>query len=562
MVSDLRADQQFTTDNSRGTATFNLSQGLTVGGTSAAAAIQVSYNATTNSYTVASSGTSQTFSPVERQASSTSEQNSYFKTDGAVRDYLTLLVRPYTASIANKYVGMGYWQRNTISGSTQNTTFDAFVYGFDTPTAAIPHTGAAGFRIDAFGLITVPGKEPKAISGTGTMQVDFLSGLFQSKSYVGEYSLTSDAYSSGGSIFLQTSGHLTSGNGLFGNMSYSSLDGTVSGSIAGRFYGPAAEELGASFSASNATGSSLTGTLTGARDASAPVTQALTNIVTDTPMTDHYAHFYAGTDTSLTPAFRGSLGTNAFSYDTGSVTPHTDGSITIHLSNADSPDTILTSADRSTIQRANFTSYDKVTQPFLRAGALPSHVDLYKPGNSNTELALSYASFGIWSSRFVNGTFVLDQRDFFTYGLETPTSILSYRSGTGTYDGVAYGATTANGVTQDVTGTSRFDVNFGAQNYTGSLTLASQPVGGGSSAALGTWTFGDRLVAGQMAQTPLLRDGVGNTVMPAEYNSISPRFYGPDGEEIAGTFTIIQTMANSAGVGNVSITGATVAKRR
>jgi hypothetical protein len=548
----------FTTNAASETTTFDLGHGSVIAASGVASTVQVSYDAGTKSYTVATSDRKQTFSPADVQAGIFTGETRYVKTSVAGRDYLTLVVAPYTGKTANKYVGLGYWQRNVVDGSVQSTSFDSFVYGFDTVASAVPRVGSGGYVVDAFGLVTTPGKEAKAFSGSGTFDVDFLRGLFQTKVMVGEYSLTSDSYGSGGTIQLQGAGHLSSGNGFSGNISYTGFDGTVAGKMSGLFFGPNAQELGASFTTDNAGGAVVTGGLTGQLDGTrAPVTLAVSNVVVDTDFTEHFSEFNSGNDTSLTPAFRGSIGYNG--QEAGKVTVRKDGTVVVTLANSVSPPTTFAASDRSPVQRVNFTSYDVVAPAGPLGGGGPTHLDLYQPGAANTELALSYLSFGIWAQAYQNATYSQVRKDFLVYGLETPAGLLSRRTGSASYGGVVYGATTTDtGVLQDVGGTSRFDVDFGAHQFSGALDLTAQAAGGAVN-ALGTWTFADRLTAGQMVETRLSKSGV-SAPAPLAYNSITPRFYGPNGEEIGATFSIQKGYPSD--VGTTAITGVTVAKQR
>lgn len=551
-LADLHANQQFDTVGANTTTSFDTSKDVVLSAASTPATVSVSYDAGTESYTVSANGRSETFNPSEIQSGTLTGETRYMTAGSGGSDYLTLVVKPYTGMTPNRYVGLGYWQHDDLSGSTQNTQFDSFVYGFATPATAVPKTGTAGYVTDVFGLLTTPGIEPKSISGSGTFQVDFDSGLFQTQAYISEYTLTKAEAATGGGIYIQSDGHLSSGNGFSGNVAYSGFDGTMAGTMSGSFYGPNAEEMGASFSATNASGAALTGSMTGQRSAGqAPVSQSLTNIVADTQVPERFTEWTTGSDTSETPVFRGSIGYDE--EDPGRVTLRQDGSATIQLSNSMATAADVTAADRSATQRPNFNSYDTVVN------GQPVHIDLYKPGSANSELALTYASFGIWSSPFQNGTYSQLRNDFFVYGFETPQYLLSQRTGTGSYDGVVYGSTsTVGGTTEDVGGTSHFDVNFGAQKFSGALDLFAQPGGGAPQVSLGTWTFADQMVHGQMVETTLLKNGVPG-VGDLAYHSIDPRFYGPDGEEIAATFSIQNGYAGT--VGTTAITGVTVAKR-
>ncbi len=123
-----------------------------------------------------------------------------------------------------------------MSAGVQNTSFDSFVYGLETPAAAVPRTGSAGYVTDNFGFVTIPGKAPLAFTGAGTFNIDLSLGTFASSAYVYEYELTSARAQSGGGIQLIAGGHLGSGNAFTGNVTYSDTYATMSGTIAGRFY--------------------------------------------------------------------------------------------------------------------------------------------------------------------------------------------------------------------------------------------------------------------------------------------------------------------------------------
>jgi hypothetical protein len=183
-------------------------------------------------------------------------------------------------------------------------------------------------------------------------------------------------------------------------------------------------------------------------------------------------------------------------------------------------------------------------------------LSLFQPGATNTELALTYAGFGSWAGGASPGYDSFDGRVFFTYGITTPTYLLAGKTGTASYSGVVHGVgALRDGSVYDVGGTSHFGVDFGAQTFNGSLQMTASQASGGSSRDLGNWTFADHLSAGQLVGTGL--------VAPANSSgapgTITPQFYGPDGEEIGGVFSL-QTGADSA-ADTMRVVGATVAKR-
>ncbi|MEO7691911.1 MAG: transferrin-binding protein-like solute binding protein [Sphingomonas sp.] len=540
-LSDLRYNQTFATDAASGTTVIATPAPALVTGpnTTMRSTIQVRYDANSQSYTIDGPGRSQSFTPADIQTGSQPGETHYFKNDGSVRDYLTLAVLPYTSNTPNQYVGLGYWQRNTGSGGVQNTSYDSFVYGFDTPGAAMPKTGSAGYATDTLGFVTTPGKAPRAFTGAGTFNVDFGLALFSAQTSVTEYDLTSSETLTGGGLEFSARGHLGSGNGFTGNFTYSGRDTTVSGTIGGRFYGPGAEEMGASFSADNAAGAAVTGSLTGKRDASVlPVNLALTNVVAD-------QLFYASESEVILG--RGPNPPGA-SHGIGQFTLRADGGLSIIGPTSSIDYAIYTVADRVNDPRANFITYQKTIN------GIPTQISLYRPGSANSELALTYTSFVDWSTSTSNNYGAVPVHLFFSYGIETERSLLARRTGTASYAGIAYGVGVRNdGLNYDVRGTSHFDVDFSTQHFTGSLALNGTPKDGSAATDFGAWTFANPLSAGMMVESALSHAGAG-------FGGISPRFYGPDGEEIGGSF-YIQNGAQGA-PNTVHIAGATVAKRQ
>ncbi|MBB3911212.1 transferrin-binding protein-like solute binding protein [Sphingomonas desiccabilis] len=527
-LADLKYSQSFVNDASTASTTLDLTTKTAISASSSGSTLTIRYDAGSQGYTVSVDGRSQTFTPADISAGSSASgtETLYQKTDGTNRDYLTLVKVPFTGNEATQYVGLGFWQRNVVTDARQDTQYTSFTYGLPTGAAAMPRSGTAAFRIDTFGLVSKPGQEPLAFQGQGMFSVDFGAGVFSAETSNTETSLVSGSGIVGGGIDLIAAGHLTSGNQFSGNALYEGQYGSVGGTLDGRFYGPTAQELGASFNANGADGYTVAGSFTGQRDASAtPANLTLTN------MTQSQL-FY----TQFTYNMVGQLNwqnAETFTY----VPPSSDlygGQFTV-------ADKVVSNDPNFTIYRKTFSnSYD----------SQEATLQLYKPGAGNSELALTYASFGHWSTnvRFGTGTQPVD--DYFAYGLTTPAKLLSGKTGTGRYAGVLYGtATTATG-RFDVKGSSRFNVDFGKQSYSGALAMAGTPAGAGK-VDFGSFDFAGTL--GYSAAADITRDG-------QVVGQIRPQFYGPDGEEIAAPFSL-QSPENSA-AGYAAITGATVAKRQ
>jgi hypothetical protein len=235
----------------------------------------------------------------------------------------------------------------------------------------------------------------------------------------------------------------------------------------------------------------------------------------------------------------------------GQVTRQLNGSVIFGPGDSRFAAAAFAASDQIADGRANYLTYQKVVN------GVTTTLSIFRPGAANTELALTYAGFGNWAGGAATGYDPFDGRVYFTYGIETPRDLLSRRTGTANYAGIARGAAAAtDGTTYDVTGSSQFAVDFGGQSYNGALQLAATASGGGTSRDLGNWTFADRLGYGQMVSTRLF--GPAGSV--GSNGSIAPRFYGPDGEEIGATFSLL-TGAEGA-TGTLAVVGAAVAKRQ
>jgi len=541
--------------------------------------VQVHFDAATQTYTLSSGARSSAFASMDLQSGSAVGETRYEHHANGTSQHLTLVTKPYSLSKFNTYVALGYWETIQAASGNQSSQFDVFAYGYQTSAAAVPKTGAASYDMDAFAMVAVPGQEPKALAGAGTFDVDFLSGAFSAKAFVQEYGLgNSDTNGMGGNIVLRAGGNIGSGNSFSGKVAYTGfVSGTagspfanVAGTIQGSFFGPNAEELGASFFADNVDGAHVAGALTGQRTTTTPATLAISNLLADTTFDSRLSELRLYFDTTATSVFKDASGyAPDYWWQPGKVTLSLNGDVIVQTTYNSDPRATFTSADRSPVQRTNFTSFDTsdATQ-FSSPDKAAVHFDLYKIGKDNPELQLSYVGFGIWSQTSLGADTVYshttsrtDMYDYILYGLETPKLLLSGRTGSASYQGVIYGNSAAsNGALQDVGGTSRFNVDFAAQTFGGSLELTVGAVGGPKS-ALGTWTFSDHLTDGQMGPTTL-SPNIATFNIP-DGNTINPRFYGPEGNEIGATFSIVRSMTPPdimGGYSKISITGVTVAK--
>lgn len=546
----LHANQTFASDAGANTLAFDLSAQTVTSASKAAGDLSIHYDADAKSYAVSLGGVSETFLPADVSATTSNDtQYTVHSADGT--DYLTLVSVPYGGTPAGQYVRMGYLQRNVLAGSTQNTQFATFTYGLDTAAGAVPRTGSAGYQIDIFGLASTPGNEPRVFEGPGTFSTDFASGVFtEQSSSLTEYNLLTGGGSYGGGIFLNASGHLSSSDGTFsGYAVFDGQSGQIPGTLTGRFYGPAAQELGASFSGTSSGGASMTGSFTGTKDPNATLPNfTLTNLTQDQVL-------YAPTawleiwqhpgDSSLYQV-RTNYGSGQFNRQGGAfVFAPPDTSL---------PHGPFKSSDVIASNDPNFTAY-KATLSDSSGNPQDATLQLYKPGSVNGELALTYTSFGHLSTTSPTGYYNYIDDAYFVYGLETQQFVMLGRTGTAQYNGVAYGSAAKEGTAAayDVTGTSRFNVDFSAQSMSGALSLKGAGRNGTPSLDFGTYDFAGAL-SGYVIDTtlPLMIGGSAG-------GSLTTRFYGPKGEEIGGEFSIVVPPGNPGAM--TGIAGVTVAKQ-
>lgn len=505
--------------------------------------LSLSYDAATRTYTVVGGGRSQPFRPADRVVDRIAGEARYRTTNElGSSDYLTLAALTYTTGIPNSFVGMGYWQHNRQGAAgIQETDFYTFTYGFDTPATAVPRTGYASWDTDIFGLYTRPGERTRTMQGSGRFDVDFANAAFITIGDLVEF----DVVGSGGAstLHLNGGGSITSDGRFSGVISYSG----ASGSLDGGFYGPAAQELGASFLATNSVGSVLNGAMTGKRNTqTAPSTNiTLLNLQVDQILEGQFAG-------QINPIGTASVGTPV----SGAWSTPVNG---VHVTAA-GPSTI-----EMLIGGINQLSAD-VSQPrlnFIRyTGQSPTvspvTVDFFRPGPTNTELALTYTSFATWRWTTYDAPgggapTVNDSTFYVIYGLKPPSSFLNGLSGTASYNGVVYGiGSTREGARYDLGGTSTFLVDFGAGLYSGSLQVNGQDSSGGAL-DFGTYDFSSSLNGGGFDAAVL-------NPHPTWSQVIRPEFYGPQGQEIGANFNLL--IGEYGAPGTVYLDGITVAKQQ
>ncbi|RHW18134.1 hypothetical protein D1610_06520 [Sphingomonas gilva] len=523
-LADLQYSENFTNDAASGSGTIRKSDG---GGSATAArsTVTVRYDAAARSYTITSGSRSQTFAPADRSASDSSAFfDVYYRTNGSTQDALSLTRPGSSGPLTYNYVGSGFWQRVSENSSSYTLGVDAFTYGVETPDAAMPRSGGAVYSIDLIGSSGLT-----TYSGAGSLSADFASSRLS-------MDVDFQEILDGGVVnpFLydfSASAQIGGANRFEGTFRTNVFE-QFSGQLNGRFYGPAAEEVGATFVGSGDYGSVIVGTITGRQDNTLPGrNQTLVDLVFSENFSTQFAsfHYVLDSDGVIVRADRFGTSRLELGYDV-----QTDGyTLTGSFDNIDQfhPSSRVESKSNNL-----FTVYETVQ------GDRTNRLTMYNPGGGNDELALSYASFGRWEQiEPENGlpTAEFTREAAFVYGVRTAVDQMP-RTGNAHFEGVAYGIANqpeAGGTLWDITGTSRFDVSFQSQGFTGSLNLAGTARNTGNPRDFGTYVIDDgRISSGAMSAAIMRNDQV--------LGGFHGNLYGPDASEIAGAFSF-QTPLNN-----------------
>lgn len=541
----LTNSETFATDGTAIAASYTTSAPGTV--TASTPTISVAYDAASGSYTVTSGSRSQSFRPSDKDAANSSAQLTVFqRTAGDTTDSLTLTNTGTAGAYRYQYVGAGFWQRTVQNGGALSASVDAFTYGVRTPASAVPRTGLGSYAVDLIAVQAYP-TEVASLAGNGRLDVDFaggsigISGSGRSVGLVQGRSLIFD--------FLGRATIASASNQFTGTMSLSSFGD--SGTLSGRFFGPGAEEVGATFATTSNTSDGAirtVGTITGRKN----VTNSDTLATVATPrsfdlITMPLSYYVDSTTGLVASANAGSRDQNTLGFDRSA------GSYTLYGTN-------FTAA---TLVAAESTARIKTYR--VINGTDVSTLKVYVPTGSSGELVLNYSGFGVYSTQ----TKQFPGQDgflfrWFSYGLETAASALP-RTGTASFSGQLYGNAQRPGASggYDMRGTGTLDVSFspgGGGSVTGTLAPVFTPTGGGASFDYGKLSFAGQLTSGLNAIDGPITHAPGATQNFTGYGF--GRLFGPNGEEAALQLSGTYKPA-SGGTPNdqLSVSGLLVARR-
>lgn len=168
---------------------------------------------------------------------------------------------------------------------------------------------------------------------------------------------------------------------------------------------------------------------------------------------------------------------------------------------------------------------------------------LFNPGAANTELALTYASYGALQTIVDKGTSVDVDTAFFAFGVQTAAADMP-RTGSSSYRTKIDGQFSDAGGVYALSGPSTFSANFGAGTVAFTMDLTGQNVVNGLRKSLGTHSIDGSIQYGNQFGGS---SGVGSTYTTV----VGGHFYGPAAAEIGGTFSVV----GGGGVGGGAIVG-------
>jgi hypothetical protein len=370
------ASETFVNRNAELTISGSKVTGQATGASAVQRQLTIVYNAANQSYTLTANDRTLTFSAADLDAAqSTATLAVYVKKDGSGSDSLILTRGGTSGRFTYRYVGGTFWQRVTDTPTTLGINAVAAVYGVATPAAAVPRTGTASYGVDLIGYMT-SGDNFFATTGQGRMDVDFATGTV-----VNDGTL---AYPGSQPVRFRSAATLSSSNNSFTGTFTFDDSGRFEGTIEGAFFGPAAEEVGASWAATQTNGRAAAGVLLGRRDgaslgnasfASTPNNQIFTTSATRTT--------YSQGSGAPTDAARGSA------------------AVTIHHNAATDVYTLI-APDRSVYLGAPTVAGGPVTS--VGIGTREDRLEFVRADTSYVRLARwsGYAGAGSTTKRFAN----------------------------------------------------------------------------------------------------------------------------------------------------------------
>jgi len=476
--------------------------------------LTIAYDAANGSYTITAPHASQTFGMADRAAASDDARMArYVKTQGTITDSLALTKAGESGILTYRYVGGGIQRRTNTAEGIQNNRLNVFTYGVRTANGAVPGTGTGSFAFDVTG-IEAGDQTLIRFDGSGIMNIDFTSATLRGSGLKTSRIPSLNGYYVPSQSAFTLDGRLGVGeNVLTGSISFSDAPAVLEG----RFYGPAAQEVGATFHGANSRNQMISGVLLGRSGNVASEYETLVDLVTPVSLQLH----------STSIVFTSNVGTG----DYGDVAFGSSGQT--ELLAATDPRSYkyfydLNDGNRVAAQSgARFTTYVPTPGQTYR---------IYNPGQGNDELALTYTGFGLRDVRIAGSR---PMNEAFVFGLETGFLQLP-RSGQASYQGVVHGSALGSGGNADLFalhGSAAFEFDFGRSAFTGSMQPTATNTRTQVATDLGTFTFVNSWMPGAPGMSNAFAADIAG--VPGASGRVTGRFYGPQGQEVGANFTLI-----------------------
>ena len=424
-----------------------------------------------------------------------------------------------------------------------------YVFGFETPDASLTRTGTGGYQIQVEGrAVDTEFRNTLGFGGMGELFVDFASGDISAFSELdfGEQVINAALTGESRNGSFRFEGALSSNaNAFSGDVTIDGI-GDYTGTGSGSFFGPNAEEVGGSFTASEGPDGALAGGFFGLRDDT--ITDPNAPFGTLATLTgDQSLPFFV----VQTPQIFFSVRDFGFNLD--------DGTYTFDLQVGGSPDIdtfTFTQADADASQGS--TGFDAFTSVYSG-----TDVRLLVP-NADAPIQLTYASFAELGAEDFPGPNFFDKA-FLVYGLQTRQMP---RTGTATYNGTAWGsavvtqAQTATSARQTdwftFSGDSRLEADFGSGSFnlflTGLTGTLDDPGGFGQTTNF-NGQFQDIEYVGN------INGAIFDTLGQSNGVRLTGGFFGPNAEEFAAAFENREFITVGADEFSSELTGVALGSR-
>lgn len=448
--------------------------------------LSIFYDAATQTYTLVAPDRGQSFNPNNATP--------------FVGDQETLSTS-FSAGLS--YVRSARWSRRNAGLGPFDYRVADFVFGMPSTAGQVPRTGRGGYAVTFSGYVADSAYlNARLLSGRGTIKVDFGTGALDLNGGLDiaeDYQLATRTPEFAKSTITGTGVLSSTANAFTGGLSFGGI-GNYAGQFDGQFFGPGAEEVGASFVASDGDDKAV-GTFTGKLDpAIIAAEQTLSGLSAVTTFRSFALHdpFFENRDLTSDPASGSYLFSVPSTGNPLATVDHAFGTADIVAAKTDASQTYYQRSDAS--------------------GDLSGYI--FKPGAGNPVIALSYASFGDLSvANATPGGLGPADRYFLVFGIDTPAS-LRPMVGTATYSGIARGtgSVMALGYIGDVIGTSSLSADFGSGTVALGLNLATDDV---ARSPAGNFTLNGSIAT--------------NAIFGSQFRG---NFYGPNADEFGAVWSV------------------------